>query len=185
MPRLIRPEASVTDGTVSLRPFTLDDVPAVTAACQDPEIARWTASIPSPYEEQHARSWIATHADLWERGEAAEFAVTAENGGRLLGALGLRPFDWANLSAGAGYWVAGPERGQGVATRALRLGAAWAFDTVGLEMVFLVTMIGNARSERVADKAGFRVEEIADYEHSAAPGQTYHVKHWRLRARVR
>jgi hypothetical protein len=62
---LILPEAApLADGVVTLRAFTSGDVPAVTAACQDPEISRWTATIPWPYDEDHARTWIATHAHL-------------------------------------------------------------------------------------------------------------------------
>jgi len=184
VPTLARPDAPLTDGIVALRPFALDDVPAVTAACQDPEIARWTASIPSPYEEEHARSWIATHDSLWDQGEAAEFAVTAASDGHLLGSFGLRPLDWAHRTAGAGYWVVASERGQGVATRGLRLGAGWAHK-VGLVTVELVTMIGNRASERVAEKSGFHVvEEIEDYEHTMAPDQHYHVKRWLLRGGV-
>ena len=37
------------DELVRLRPFRPLDVADVTAACQDAEIARWTAAIPSPY----------------------------------------------------------------------------------------------------------------------------------------
>ena len=43
---------------VVLRPWRLDDVPAVTAACQDREIARWLAFVPEPYTEEDARFYI-------------------------------------------------------------------------------------------------------------------------------
>jgi RimJ/RimL family protein N-acetyltransferase len=179
MSTLPRSGLPLTDGTVDLRPFTLDDVPAVTAACQDPEISRWTASIPSPYEDEDARTWISAHDAQWERGAAAEFAVTAAVGGRLLGALGLHPFDWDHGSASVGYWVVATERGQGVATRALRLGVNWAFRSLSLTSVGLVTMIGNVASEGVAEKAGFRmVEEITDYRHPFGPDRLYRVKRW-------
>jgi hypothetical protein len=55
MAALPEPDWPLTDGVVGLRRFTLSDVAAVTAACQDPEIPRWTAGIPDPYEERHAR----------------------------------------------------------------------------------------------------------------------------------
>ncbi len=48
MSTLPRPGVPLTDGVVSLRPFTHDDVPSVTHACQDPLISRWTVGIPSP-----------------------------------------------------------------------------------------------------------------------------------------
>ncbi|HTT86015.1 MAG TPA: GNAT family N-acetyltransferase [Acidimicrobiales bacterium] len=178
----VRPPSVLSDGTVELRPFTAADVAAVTAACQDPEIARWTASIPWPYTEEDARSWIATHEEGWARGTAAEFAVAAASDGRLLGSLGFRPVDRVGGTAGVGYWVAAPARGRGVATAALVLGTRWALQTVGLAMVELVTMIGNVASERVAQKAGFApVGEIADYEHPADPHRRFHVQRWQYR----
>ena len=184
MKPLIQPEVPLTDGVVTLRPFTLNDAPIVTAACQDPEISRWTATIPWPYVEEHANSWIASHAQLWEQGEGAEWAVvTAEDQGEIQGALGFRPFDWTHGTVTAGYWVASWARHQGVATRALRLGTTWALETVGLVAVELETMIGNVASECVAEKAGFHmVEEVSDYEHPIAAGQRYHVKRWMIRA---
>jgi RimJ/RimL family protein N-acetyltransferase len=39
---------TLEDDVVRLRPFEDADVPAIAAACQDPEIPRWTA-VPSPY----------------------------------------------------------------------------------------------------------------------------------------
>jgi RimJ/RimL family protein N-acetyltransferase len=173
------PSPSLTDGTVVLRAFTLEDVPAVTVACQDPEISRWTVSIPFPYGEEDARSWIATHPESWARGTAADFAVTAHDDGRLLGSLGFLRLDWTLATAGVGYWVAAPERRRGVATRALNLGAKWALATVGLDQLDLVTMIGNVASERVAERAGFSVvEEIEEYEHVLDPTRRHHVKRW-------
>ncbi|MGH3016405.1 MAG: hypothetical protein ACRDNR_01505 [Gaiellaceae bacterium] len=38
----------LVDGEIALRPFTEDDLPAITAVCRDREIPRWT-SIPAPY----------------------------------------------------------------------------------------------------------------------------------------
>jgi hypothetical protein len=41
---------------VVLRPWRLDDAPAVTAACQDAEIERWLAFVPQPYTEEEPAS---------------------------------------------------------------------------------------------------------------------------------
>ena len=179
MAMLSPPEPPLTDGRIALRPYALHDVPEVTAACQDPEISRWTATIPSPYREEHARAWIASHHLLWEQGQSADFAVVAAEGDELLGSMGLSGFDWESRRAGAGYWVAAWARNRGIATSALRLCSQWALETVGLVTVDLVTMLGNVASERVAQKAGFQlVGEIADY--GLGPEQRYHVKRWVL-----
>ena len=115
MPGLPRLTVPLTDGELNLRPFDLDDVTAVTEACQDPDISRWTATIPFPYPEEDARSWISTHGDLWSTGQAAQFAITTPTDA-LLGNLGIQPIDWGDRSAVVGYWVAAWARRRGVAT---------------------------------------------------------------------
>jgi hypothetical protein len=53
MPEIEYPEPRLEDGVIALRPMREDDVAAVTAACQDPLIARYTL-VPSPYGEDDA-----------------------------------------------------------------------------------------------------------------------------------
>src|SRR2546425_12959597 len=117
---------------IVLRPFRLDDVPDVTAACQDPEIVRWTASIPSPYEESHARAWIETHDRLRRDGLVFPFAVV-EPRDRLLGCISLIRRGVPAGCAAVGYWMAVSARNQGVATRALVIMSDWAFRSFPLE----------------------------------------------------
>jgi RimJ/RimL family protein N-acetyltransferase len=152
--RLTPPDPALADEVVELRPFTLDDIPAVCAACQDPEIPRWTA-MPSPYTENHALTWINSHAELWEGGLGAPFAITLGHGGQFAGNVSLARVDWNQRVGFAGYWVASFARNRGVASHGLVLLCSWAFDSLGLARMVLHTMIGNVASERVATKAGF------------------------------
>jgi RimJ/RimL family protein N-acetyltransferase len=155
-------------------------VAAVTRACQDPEISRWTATIPWPYTQSDATYWIATHDQLWAEGRAAPFAIISAND-ELIGSVGLESFDWTAKRVVAGYWVAAWARGQGVATAALKLVTRWAFDALGMIQVELTTKIGNVASESVAHKAGFEMVAILkDYEPPRAGGARFEVKHWRL-----
>ena len=114
--------------------------------------------MPSPYTEEHARSWIEQTIRDWDRrqGESA-FAVT--DGGVIVGAIGLRLLEDEYIARGSiGYWVAADARGRGVATGALRIVSRWAFRQLGLPRVELVTDPENRASQRVAEKAGFRQE---------------------------
>jgi RimJ/RimL family protein N-acetyltransferase len=179
---LTRPDAPLVGPVVSLRPFTPDDVPAVTAACQDPEISRWTASIPFPYEERHARGWIAQHDGFWSRRERAPFAIVSSATGTFLGNISFTSFDWSERTAIVGYWVAKEARGRGVATSALVMMCAWSYQTLDLSAIILDTLVGNRASERVAEKAGFLASEIIkDYRHPANPGVVVHVTRWTIR----
>jgi RimJ/RimL family protein N-acetyltransferase len=165
--RLTPPEPLLSDEVVELRPFTLDDIPAVCAACRDPEISRWTA-MPSPYSDDDALTWINSHTALWEGGLAAPFAITLGHGGPLAGNVSLARVDWDERVGFAGYWVASFARKRGVASRGLVLLCGWAFDSLDLTRVVLHTMIGNLASERVATKAGFaHTRVLPDCPHPA------------------
>jgi len=64
----------LSDGVVTLRELVRDDVDAVFAACQDPEIPRFT-TVPSPYLWEHVESFVNDHgAGVW-RGEPAHTAT--------------------------------------------------------------------------------------------------------------
>jgi RimJ/RimL family protein N-acetyltransferase len=179
VPALPQIATPLTEGSIFVRPFECGDIAAVTVACQDREISKWTATIPWPYREDHASGWIRTHTDLWERGEGAEFAITRAPTDDFVGAIGLRPIDWKSRKAVVGYWVAAWARNDGVATKALTLVTDWAFQDVGLEVVELQTMIGNRASERVAEKAGFDLlATTSDAQHPIAGGERFNVKQW-------
>lgn len=126
MERLARTE--LTDGTLLLRPWRLEDVPRVTEACQDPEIPRWTAVIPEPYTEEHARPRIEQTTRDWEEGAEAAFALTDAGSGEVLGAIGLTLQRHFALQASIGYWVA--KRRAAEASRPTHCGSSRAGDCV-------------------------------------------------------
>ena len=82
-------EAPLSDGIVSLRRFTLDDVAEVTRACQDSEIVRWTASIPIPYAESDAQGWIERHSENWNSGFTASFAIVDATDDSFMGSINV------------------------------------------------------------------------------------------------
>jgi RimJ/RimL family protein N-acetyltransferase len=147
------------DGMLVLRPWRLDDVPRVTEICQDPEISRWT-SVPSPYKEEHARTWIEQTIRDWDDHRHAAFAVTDAVTGEVIGAIGLRFHEDYALQASAGYWVAKEARGRGAATGALKLVSRWVLVELGLPRVQLITDPANVPSQKVAERAGFKEEGL-------------------------
>jgi RimJ/RimL family protein N-acetyltransferase len=156
MPAIPLPNPPLTDGDILLRPWERRDAAAVTAACQDPEIPRWTV-VPHDYTERHARDFIAgTAADIASGRELALAVVDRED--RLLGALGISNFDWADLKAEIGYWMAAEARRRGVGSRATRLLSVWALTALGLERLELLANPGNEASLRLAERAGFTRE---------------------------
>ena len=125
-----------------------------TRPARDPEITRWTATIPAPYPMEAATGWIESHDALWSGGLDAPFAAVDATEDRLLGSMSIRLKPEAGHAV-AGYWIAAPERGRGAATRALGLAIGWTRSHSKVPRVELRTMIGNVASERVAQKNGF------------------------------
>ena len=138
------------DGDLVLRPFTLEDVPAITRACQDAEIQRWIPVIPRPYTDEDARSFV-TADDLGH-----QFAIVDR--GELVGSIGMRvnQFETGHV----GYWCAKEARGRGLTPRALRLVARFGLEELGLGRLELITDPDNHASQRVAEKVGFRREAV-------------------------
>ena len=147
---------TLTDEGLLLRLPTLDDVAAVTAACQDPDVQAWT-TIPVPYAESDAVWFLGTYVPAaWEGGTEAVWLVTDPADGTLLGCCGLTllPEERGEV----GFWIAPQARGRGVATAATRLMCRWGFQERGLQRIEWLAFVGNEPSRRVAEKAGFRLE---------------------------
>ncbi len=159
MPEILLPEQPLTDGVVVLRAPREDDLAALTAACQDPEIARWTR-VPSPYTEENARQWLARQSGERARGEGVSLAVTDAKEGSLLGMVGLVSISWEDARAEIGAWMASQARGQGVAQHSLRLLAGWAFHTLGFQRLEGLIHPLNKASRRLAESLGLTREGV-------------------------
>ena len=154
MPALRPPSPPLRAEGVLLRALRGADVPAITEACQDPDIQRWTR-VPTPYRESDARGWIAGMRTREKSGEAVELGIAGADSGLLIGAIGVLRMDWRNRSGEIGYWITPAYRGRGIATVALRMLSRWALGPLGLERVELRIWEGNTPSRVVAERAGF------------------------------
>jgi RimJ/RimL family protein N-acetyltransferase len=141
------------DGDLVLRPWTEDDVDAMVAGCNDPDVARWIPTIPSPYTREDAVAFI--------RGEIRpdHQALAIELDGRVVGGIGMG-LNSHVYRATMGYWIAAADRGRGVCSRALRLLTRHALDDLEVQRVDLITDPDNVASQRVAEKVGFQCEGV-------------------------
>ena len=133
---------------------SIRDVPAIVAACNDPEIGRWT-TVPSPYTERDARAWLERCETAWTDG-AAPLAVVERASGELAAAITL----WLHGRVGElGYWAA--PRTAAAATCRGPCGSlcAWAFDELGCRECSSARSRATV-SERVAEKCGFTREGV-------------------------
>jgi RimJ/RimL family protein N-acetyltransferase len=148
------PRPTLTTERLVLRPFGLDDAPAVQRLAADREVARSTLLIPHPYPDGAALEWIKGH-DAPSDNEI--FAITLRDGGDLIGAIGLH-VERFHERAEIGYWIGVPFWGQGFATEAAKGVIDYAFGVLGLHRVFAFHFTRNPASGRVLQKAGMQCE---------------------------
>jgi RimJ/RimL family protein N-acetyltransferase len=147
---------TIAAGWLTLRPFTLADIPWVYEVSLDPVLQRFM-QVPSPYRPEDAAFYVEqmciAGGDAGRRVEfVAEDAATATP----LGRVGLRLGEPG--AAEVGYWVDPRARKRGVATTAVRAVCQWAVTTAGIELIEWRCEAGNIASRRVAEKAGFLIE---------------------------
>ena len=149
------------DDVITLRLPTEQDLDAIEAACQDPEIPRFTR-VPSPYTRASAEAFLSRTQEAWGSPDGhheLSFLITERASGRVLGAIGLKRFPDRG-AAEVGYWLAADARGHGHVSRAVRLVAAWALGDLGFSRLELFTEPENVPSQRVAARCGFRQEGV-------------------------
>lgn len=139
---------------LTLRPFTLDDAPAVQQLASAREVALNTLMIPHPYPEGAAEQWIASHAEDWAENRNHHFAI--DDGEQLAGAIGL--VMKGDGMAEIGYWIGVPFWNRGYASEAAREILRYGFEDVGLQRIFAGYFARNPASGRVLEKAGMKRE---------------------------
>ncbi len=146
----------LTDGVVTLRAHTADDVQALYEQATDAVMLRWT-TVPDPSTLETAREF-ATQVipDGWRADREWQFAVDApgdDGAARFLGSVSLcnEGLGRAEISFGAHPWA----RGRGYVVRALELLLAWGFEEKQLRTVLWRANRGNWASRKLAWRLGF------------------------------
>jgi len=160
---------TLSDGTVSLRPWADQDAWFLAEASADPAIQRYNGTLDRfgypapPLSTTDAEAVISGFTSSWERfgttatpGAGVAFAIVDASSGELAGCCGLDGWSKSDV-AQFGYWIGPRARGRGHATRAATLLTRWLFD-LGAARVFLTIVAGNDASAAVARRAGFVYE---------------------------
>ncbi|MFC2150150.1 GNAT family N-acetyltransferase [Calditrichota bacterium] len=148
---------TLTTERLTLRPFTLEDAPAVTELAGAVEIAATTDHIPHPYELKMAVEFISRHEEDFARGLFIRLAPTLRETGQLLGAIALA-INPHNRRAELGYWIGKPYWNNGFATEAAREIVKYGFEQLNLNRIQARHMTKNPPSGRVLLKIDMKYE---------------------------
>ncbi|KQY60014.1 hypothetical protein ASD11_10970 [Aeromicrobium sp. Root495] len=152
----------LTDGEITLRAHTRDDLEPMLQMAQDEEMQRWTA-IPVPHTiEQSEEFALSVVPRAWDQGTARGWAIEAPDAHgrpRYAGNIDVRGNGVADVGFALHPWA----RGRGVMVRAVQLAVDWTFAEGVAEVVHWRAHVGNEASLRVAHRAGFTL-------HGTTPG---------------
>ena len=143
----------ITTERLLLRPLDLADAPDIQDLAADRDVTSTTESIPHPYLEGMAESWVESSRRKFQRGELVNFAIALISDGVFIGAIGLR-IDAENNEAEVGYWLGKTYWSQGYATEAAAPVIQYAFWELGLDRVRAFHFTQNSASGRVLEKVG-------------------------------
>lgn len=139
-----------------LRPFRSEDRDDLVANANDRRVwLNLSDRFPYPYTVQDADQWIARCVQEGE--PTRNFAIEVER--RVVGGIGLEllPGEKQHV-ANVGYWIGHDWWNRGIATDALRVFVAYAFDTFPMERLQATVFGWNPASARVLEKCGFQRE---------------------------
>jgi RimJ/RimL family protein N-acetyltransferase len=144
-----------------LRRSRPEDAPTISAYRSDPEVNRqqgWERTDPeavrAEIEEMSGRA-------PGETGGWVQLSVEDRVTGRLVGDVGLSLAETGVIKVG--YTIAPEAQRYGYATEAVGALVAYAFDTLGAEVVRAYASADNTASIRVAEKVGMRLVERLEH----------------------
>jgi len=123
---------------VRLRAAEPRDLPAIEAGIHDHDVIRWIGPQPPS-----AHDLLMLDEEWWAKGSPTL-------------SIWLEVHQTDPSIGSVGYWLLAVGRGRGLATGAVRLLSAWAIRELGVTNVRIRTAPDNQRSQRVAERSGFR-----------------------------
>jgi RimJ/RimL family protein N-acetyltransferase len=154
------PERLETERLVLTRP-TPADGPDLIALHSDPRVMATLGGLRTRevLEDSNARL-----LRVWETAGYGWWVARHRPDGRFVGRGGLRPLSLEGRDeVELGYGLAAEFWGRGLATELAAASVRAGFEVLGVPELVCFTMVTNARSRRVMEKAGFRYERDGEY----------------------
>lgn len=154
---------SFSNGEITIRRYEPKDVPSFFSAVRSSAefLARWMPWCHTNYSIEEAKAWLATCQKEWSQGTSYPFLVIDPNTNEVLGSVDINQINRDHNFGNIGYWVSSSHAGKGIATSAVKMVARFGFIEVRFTRLEIVALTENIASQRVAEKAGAKLECIA------------------------
>jgi RimJ/RimL family protein N-acetyltransferase len=138
-----------------LRAWKIGDLDSLVNYANNPNIAKFMMDqFPHPYTKEKGEAFIGFAS---QGNPVRLFAIDVN--GKAVGGIGIHPLsDIESKNAELGYWLAEPFWGNGIITKAVIQMVDYGFKTFDLTRIFARPFGTNKASQRVLEKAGFKLE---------------------------
>ncbi|MGF1685758.1 GNAT family N-acetyltransferase [Photobacterium japonica] len=135
-----------------LRPYKNADLFSLVEAIQDSHAALspWLTWCTPQYNQDDAHEWIHASQQNWRYDISYELAIFERETDEFIGSTAISNLSEIGNSGELGYWVRESAQRRGFATEACVAVSQFAFQTLGLTRLEIVTHLGNLASQRTA-----------------------------------
>lgn len=146
------------------------DIPEIVHYAGNIKIVENTRTMPHPYFEEDAISWMNMANQGFKEKDNYIFAIRSKDNHKLKGGIGLT-LNAENNRAELGYWLAEEFWNKGYTTEAVKVILTFGFEHLKLNKIIAVYLTTNDASGKVMIKNGM-VKEAEFKEHDVKRGRT-------------
>lgn len=142
-----------------LRPFETSDAKRVQTLAGAKEIGDVTSTVPHPYPDGVAETWISTHLENWIKRDLVTYAIVEKNTNSLVGCISLIRI--GSELPELGYWIGVEYWGSGYCTEACQAILEFGYKEFNLKTIYGRHFARNPASGRVMEKCGLKYVKTA------------------------
>jgi RimJ/RimL family protein N-acetyltransferase len=152
----------IDDGVVRIRRPDPGDAPALHGAVERSRarLEAWMPWCTPDYSRTDAEAWILASASDWPDGPLCSFVIEVPDDGELVGCCSVDRVEQVDRVHKLGYWIRSDRTSRGLARRAARLAAGFAFDHLDAARIDILVAVDNHPSLAVAESIGARREGL-------------------------
>lgn len=142
-----------------LREWEYSDIEDLIEGLNNINVSKWMASIPFPYSENDALSFIR-HAKQQDKEYHIYLAIVLKENNKVIGGTEIRNIDRRNGSAGGGIWLNESYQKNGYGTEAFCIRNRYIFNELNLRRIENGYFKDNEKSHKMQLKLGYKDEGI-------------------------
>jgi len=144
---------------IILRSWEYEDEKDLVEGLNNINVSKWLASVPYPYTENDAKSFIE-HAKKSDERDYIALAIVLKENNKVIGGTEIRNINKKDGTASGGIWLNEKYQKNGYGTEAFSTKIKYSFDTLGLRRMENGYFSNNEKSKKMQEKLGYKIEGL-------------------------